>query len=379
MKNDAGIEGQKDAKASWVNLFKDNREFNEDIKLQAFDNQSDEVVLCESDAQNIEEAWGYGLVGYFAGRFPGKVALLQLCDSWKVKYQYFVHSSGWLVCKFETDSERLSVLHGGPYFVFGRPLMLKAMPRYFEFDDKEVSTMPVWINLPGLPLEFWNKNALGKIVSKVGKPISTDKLTSTRGRLSYARALVEVDASIELVRVVKIKLPNGKLREQEIIFEHEPKFCGSCKVFGHTTHGCTYKKYAAKDVGVSGKSSDRNSTKTPTAAKEVQTDLEVCEMEIREKLEEPFIEVANRKSKTQPKGQHAGTQNQQCAGTAKGRQPGQHPESGKACDGPSAEPVCDGQITKTDCNGKLKGKLDEQRATATKKDVKRGNSLVISS
>lgn len=167
----------------------------ENIRLRPFENQSDEVVLGESDEDNIENTWGYGLVGYFASRLSGKVALLQLCDSWKVNYKYYVHSSRWLVFKFETDSERLSVLHGGPYLVYARPLMLKVMPCYFDFNDKDVNTMPVWINLPGLPLEFWNMNALGKIVTKGGKPISTDKFTVNRGRLSYARALVKVDAS----------------------------------------------------------------------------------------------------------------------------------------------------------------------------------------
>ncbi|XP_022878006.1 uncharacterized protein LOC111395991 [Olea europaea var. sylvestris] len=243
--NGAGIGDGKDNKAPWVNLFKDNRKMEDNIKLKPFHNQSDEVVLGDLDEDNIENSWGYGLVGYFAGRFPGKVALLHMCDSWKVNYKYFVHSSGWLVFKFETDVDRLSVLHGGPHLVYGRPLILKVMPRYFDFNDKDVSTMPVWINLPGLPLEFWNTNALGKIVSKVGKPISTDKVTASRGRLSYARALVEVDASIELVRVVKIRLPNGSLREQDILFEHEPKFCGSCKVFGHSSLGCKYNKNTA--------------------------------------------------------------------------------------------------------------------------------------
>ncbi|XP_022880390.1 uncharacterized protein LOC111397618 [Olea europaea var. sylvestris] len=174
--NLVGIIGVKEVKAPWVNLFNDNRKMEENIKLKAFDNQSEEVVLGESDEDNIENTWGYGLVG------------------------------GWLVFKFEKDSERLSVLHGGPYLVYGRPLMLKVMPSYFDFDDKDVSTLPIWINLLGLPLEFWNTSALGKIVSKVGKPISTDKVTTTRGRLSYARALVEVDASIELVRCLGIPL-----------------------------------------------------------------------------------------------------------------------------------------------------------------------------
>lgn len=162
-----------------MDFFKDNRKLEENIKLKTFD-QSEEVVLGELDEDNIEDMWGYGLVGYFAGRFSGKMALLQLCDSWKVDDKCYVHSSGWLVFKFETDVDRLSVLHGGPYLVYRRPLMLKVMLCYIYFDDKDVSAMPVWINLPGLPLEFWNTNAFGKIVFKVGKPMSTDKVTASR-------------------------------------------------------------------------------------------------------------------------------------------------------------------------------------------------------
>lgn len=78
------------------------------------------------------------------------------------------------------------MLHLGPYFAFGRPLTLKIMSRCFEFDDDEVSTMLAWVKLMGLPLDCWNSKALGKIVSKIKKPISIDKLTSIKGRLSYA-------------------------------------------------------------------------------------------------------------------------------------------------------------------------------------------------
>lgn len=74
------------------------------------------------------------------------------------------------------------------------------MPTCFDFGDEEISSIPVWRNLPGLPLECWNATALGKITSKVGKPISTDKLTYTKERLSYARVLVEVDTAKELVQ-----------------------------------------------------------------------------------------------------------------------------------------------------------------------------------
>lgn len=112
-----------------------------------------------------------------------------MCDEWKIKYQYFIHSDGWLVLKFENEAAREQVLSGGLYSIFNGPLTLHTMPRCFEFDDKEISTMPVGITLPRLPLDCWNPNASGRIISKVGKPIATDVhvLTSTKGRLSCAR------------------------------------------------------------------------------------------------------------------------------------------------------------------------------------------------
>lgn len=123
--------------------------------------------------------------------------------------------------------------------------MLKVMPQCFEFDDHEICTLPVWVKLPGLPLDFWNPRALTKIVSKIGKPISTDKLTATKGRLLYARVLVEIDMSKKLVRSVAMNLPTGKFRVQPVEFEHEPKFCGNCKMFGHLTTACNVNKKAS--------------------------------------------------------------------------------------------------------------------------------------
>ncbi|KAK6121526.1 hypothetical protein DH2020_044732 [Rehmannia glutinosa] len=37
----------------------------------------------------------------------------------------------------------------------------------------------------------------------------------------------------------------GKRHEQQVIYEHEPKFCTKCKEIGHTTQGCTNEKPAA--------------------------------------------------------------------------------------------------------------------------------------
>jgi len=230
--------GTDSVKAPWVNLFKENRNPTKGFSLQFMEDLPEIPEIRREHALDVHTVWGYSLVGYFAGRFPGKAALLKLCDSWHVKYKYSAHSSGWLLFQFDNESSRDSVMAGGPYTVFGRPLMLKAMPPFFEFDDQNVSFLPVWVNLPALPLECWTSAALSIICSKIGKPISTDSITATRGQFSYARVLIEIDASKDLIKSVLFKLPSGKLRTQPVIYEYEPRFCAHCKVFGHSVKGC---------------------------------------------------------------------------------------------------------------------------------------------
>ncbi|XP_061344854.1 uncharacterized protein LOC133290735 [Gastrolobium bilobum] len=127
------------------------------------------------------------------------------------------------------------------------------MPPYFHFGEEELSKIPVWIRLRNLPLELWSKKALGKILSKVGKPLRTDHLTATRGSISFARALVEVDAAKALTQMVVIQLPDGSLINQAVEYENEPTFCNYCKTIGHEVASCTY---APKGSAISDNSAD---------------------------------------------------------------------------------------------------------------------------
>ena len=72
----------------------------------------------------------------------------------------------------------------------------------------------------------------------MGKPITTDKMTLTKERISFARVLVEVDVKSEFVSVVEVGLPTGVVYHQSVIPEFTPKFCKKCKTFGHVEGTC---------------------------------------------------------------------------------------------------------------------------------------------
>ena len=227
-----------EAKAPWVDLFRKNRQTDQGFNLQTIKEQPSDIIVEAHEMDDVVKAWGHCLVGYFAGKFPGKSALVKVCASWGVRYSYVPHHNGWLVFRFENPQDRDNVLKKGPYFVFGRPLLLKVMPEDFEFEEKRNSELPVWINLPKLPLTCWNPAILSKIASKVGKAVATDRLTVTKEKIAYARVLVEVDASKELVREVRMRMPSGKIWHQEVIYEMEPKYCIGCRTFGHSVKSC---------------------------------------------------------------------------------------------------------------------------------------------
>ena len=117
------------------------------------------------------------MVDYVAGKFPGYYALqLFINRTWQHKANFSMHDSGWLIFIFSSKLEMLDVLGVGPYAIFGRPLVMQIMPKFFDFQFTKLTTMPIWVCFPNMPLRCWSHICLSKIASMVGKSIHYDGL-----------------------------------------------------------------------------------------------------------------------------------------------------------------------------------------------------------
>ncbi|KAL0352146.1 UNVERIFIED_CONTAM: hypothetical protein Scaly_1603300 [Sesamum calycinum] len=224
------------AKTSFAELFSANRKLKTENMLTKFTIEDGPLTLETNELIDVRTKLGFCLVGYIARKFPRLKALRALSQSWGASFQ--LHDSGWLIFRFARAEDKQRILACSPYFVYGRPLLLKNMSDCFEFKEDDISLTLVWATLPSLPLECWHPNALGKIDSRLGTPITMDSLTMKMERVSYARILVEVDASKKLVDHVEFILPNGVARKQPIVYEFTPKFCSTCNRFGHLKESC---------------------------------------------------------------------------------------------------------------------------------------------
>ncbi|KAJ6904042.1 hypothetical protein NC651_021251 [Populus alba x Populus x berolinensis] len=227
--------------SSWRNLFASNRNITTCPKLihySAF-TETNRCDLVGDDLDAKCDFWKLCLIGYVAGRSPGYKALQNvIVNSWKCEASLTMHESGWLIFKFATDADKLSILAGGPYLVYGIPLILRPMPAFFYFSSSDMHTVPIWVKFPNLPLQCWSLKCLSKIASVLGKPVQSDMLTHTMSRLSYARVLVEVNLLSDLPYSIDINLLNDNLLKQQVIYETLPRFCKHCRTLGHLTSTC---------------------------------------------------------------------------------------------------------------------------------------------
>nr|TKS08427.1 hypothetical protein D5086_0000103080 [Populus alba] len=82
------------------------------------------------------------------GKSPGYRSLNSIISNvWKYESTLTIHDSGWHVYHFKTEEAKLTVLHGGPYLVYGRPLILRPMMKFFDFSSEEMSRVPIWVLL----------------------------------------------------------------------------------------------------------------------------------------------------------------------------------------------------------------------------------------
>ncbi|XP_031265367.1 uncharacterized protein LOC116123775 [Pistacia vera] len=81
---------------------------------------------------------------------------------------------------------------------------------FFIFRFRDEDAVLVWARLHGLPYPLWSHKGLCMVSSMLGQPLSSDKTTSKRTRLDYARIIVE--------------------------YEWTPKRFLKCCVFGHVCH-----------------------------------------------------------------------------------------------------------------------------------------------
>ncbi|GAV93070.1 DUF4283 domain-containing protein/zf-CCHC_4 domain-containing protein, partial [Cephalotus follicularis] len=185
--------------------------------------------------------WEFSLVAYLVGkRLPGrsvKDILAKKCG--KVgRFSIHIVENGVFIVKFEQGQARDWVLDNGPWDVWGYHLVLLKWSLGMPLNLGGCKTLPVWVKLMGVPLQYWTKVGLSYIASVLGRPLYMDTSTTNRYALSYARVCVEMDASSSFPPNITLDLGDGNTMEIGVEYPWRPASCSLCQVFEHSNRNC---------------------------------------------------------------------------------------------------------------------------------------------
>ncbi|GKD10711.1 RNA-directed DNA polymerase, eukaryota, reverse transcriptase zinc-binding domain protein [Tanacetum coccineum] len=127
--------------------------------------------------------------------------------------------------------------------------------------------MLVWVKIASVPLEAWSVKGISALASSLGKPIVMDSMTASMcykgiGNLSYARVLVEMEASKDIKNEIEIQYIDSSKKVKgskkiSVIYDWKPLVCSHCKVFSHDI-----KKCKNGGVGINDADESQNSEKS---------------------------------------------------------------------------------------------------------------------
>ncbi|GJV53260.1 reverse transcriptase domain-containing protein [Tanacetum coccineum] len=233
---------------------------------------NNDTVLPKAAMEDVKSRYDNTLIGYFVGKsLAFSIVQTYVKNTW-AKFglsKLMKTDNGVFLFKFETKGGMDQVLERGPWLIRNTPLILNKWSPNSSLKPDEVSKVPVWVKLYNVPVVAYSDDGLSLIATQIGKPIMLDAFTSSMcvdswGRISFARALIEIHADSELKKEVRMAIPvddddDGTDYTSEVIrveYEWTPPHCLDCKLFGHNSRKCPKKVCEPEVVDNSDKNND---------------------------------------------------------------------------------------------------------------------------
>ena len=220
-----------------------------------FGDSMDEEVVSDEEVETIREGlaavrfprelkrqirtpWSKALIIKVYGRTVGFNFLHnRLLAMWKPtgRLDCVGLGNGFFLTRLSLREDYENILKRGPWFIGEHFLSIRPWEPDFRPETASVTSVAVWVRLNGLPIEYYNPEALCHIGKTIGNVLRVDTHTATEDRGRFARMCVQIDVEKPLITALLI----GKF-EQQVCYEGIQKLCFSCGRIGHSKETCPY-------------------------------------------------------------------------------------------------------------------------------------------
>ncbi|GJZ53771.1 reverse transcriptase domain-containing protein [Tanacetum coccineum] len=213
--------------------------------------QKKDALRRKAAANLVKSRYENYIVGFFVGKDPSfPVVQNYVSNTWsKFGFEKFTRNDNSVyLFKFASKAGLEQVLERGPWMIRKSPIILNKWSSSVSLKKGEVTKVPVWVKLYNVPVLAYSEDGLSLIATQIGKPVMLDVFTSSMcveswGRISFARALIEISSASTLKKEVIMAIPeeegDGHIKEViRVEYEWKPPHCVECKIFGHSHDLC---------------------------------------------------------------------------------------------------------------------------------------------
>lgn len=198
-----------------------------------------EILVSDKELNEWSQQWNLTLIINVMGRKVNFRALEnKLNRDWARTgpIQIIDMPRGYYAVKFHKEEDYNHVLFEGPWMIADHYILIQRWRRNFLSSARVEKKVAVWVRIPELPLELYNKKFLTRLGASFGMLLKVDQLTSIHSRGKFARICVEMDLEKPVVPQVRVR---GEVLKLE--YEGLHTICFFCGVYGHKESECMRK------------------------------------------------------------------------------------------------------------------------------------------
>lgn len=99
----------------------------------------------------------------------------------------------YFLIRLGCQDDYIKALTGGPWFIMGHSFSVRKWRPDFKPSSDEISEAAVWVRLPELPIEYFDRGVLLRIGGAIGVPLKLDISTEKQSRGRVARLCIQID------------------------------------------------------------------------------------------------------------------------------------------------------------------------------------------
>ncbi|KAH0854770.1 hypothetical protein HID58_044832, partial [Brassica napus] len=192
--------------------------------------------------------WRCYAVGYFIGDAPhiGSIhaTVNRLWSSPKTGNKIVVQflEKNIVLFRIENTLVRERVIQRRYWHISDVPLVVNKWSLETALDPQDLSAMPIWIDLKGVPSMLFSHKALKCLSRAARKFVKLHPSTERCTRIDVARVLVEVNVQAPLVEKIICLDKDGLEMMIDMSYPWLPPQCNVCDAWGHKGVNCTSNK-----------------------------------------------------------------------------------------------------------------------------------------